>query len=54
MARDAKVVRPGKPVEFVNCRTGDGVQRVADHVINGLLFDAYKPASPRKKAARKR
>jgi urease accessory protein len=52
MARDAKAVRPGKPVEFVNCRTGDGVQRVADHLAEGLLFD--KPVSQkRRKAARR-
>jgi urease accessory protein len=52
MARDAKAVRPGKPVEFVNCRTGDGVQRVADHLTEGLLFD--KPVSQkRRKAARR-
>lgn len=52
MARDAKAVRPDKPVEFVNCRTGDGVERVADHLAEGLLFD--KPVSQkRRKAARR-
>jgi urease accessory protein len=40
MRRDAAAVRPGKPVEFVNCRTGEGVERVAQHIIDGLLFDA--------------
>jgi urease accessory protein len=55
MARDAKAVRPGKPVEFVNCRTGDGVDRVANQIVSGLLFDSYKPAQAKKrKAARKR
>ena len=55
MARDSKAVRPGKPVEFVNCKTGDGVERVAGHIASGLLFDTYKPApTKKKKAARKR
>src|SRR5207237_1350721 len=39
MKRDASLVRPGKPVEFVNCRTGKGVDRVADHIIQDILFD---------------
>lgn len=43
MAHDAKAVRPGKPVEFVNCRTGEGVKRVANHIADGLLFDRYRP-----------
>src|SRR5438128_8076030 len=33
MKRDAALVRPGKPVEFVNCHTGEGVSRVAGHII---------------------
>ena len=54
MARDAKVVRPGKPVEFVNCSTGEGVDRIAEQIMADLLFDSYRPA-PRgkKKAVRK-
>jgi urease accessory protein len=53
MARDAKLVRPGKPVEFVNCMTGDGIGRVADHIVNGLLFDRTPPLR-KGKAARRR
>ncbi len=48
MKRDAKVVRPTKPVEFVNCRTGEGVDRVAEHIINGLLFDTKRGKAKRK------
>lgn len=48
MKRDAKVVRPTKPVEFVNCRTGEGVDRVAEHIINGLLFDIKRGKAKRK------
>ena len=51
MARDAKAVRPGKPVAFVNCRTGEGIERVVDHLAEGLLFD--RPVSQRRKAARR-
>lgn len=51
MARDAKAVRPGKPAEFVNCKTGDGVDRVAERIVKALLFDTYKPASARKRKA---
>jgi urease accessory protein len=50
MSRDAKLVRPGKPVEFVNCRTGEGVERVADHLAEGLLFDRH--VRPKKRKAR--
>jgi urease accessory protein len=39
MKRDATSVRPNKPVEFVNCKTGDGVDRIAGHIIRDLLFD---------------
>ena len=55
MARDAKAVRPGKPVEFVNCKTGEGVDRIAEQIIAGILFDNYKASPMRKKrAVRKR
>jgi urease accessory protein len=47
MKRDAALVRPGKPVEFVNCRTGDGVDRVAGHIIRDILFD--KPVQRKRK-----
>jgi urease accessory protein len=49
--RDAKQVRPGKPVEFVNCKTGKGVTHVADRIIGGVLFDRRKPL--RRKATRR-
>src|SRR5256886_7123434 len=39
MKRDAALVRAGKPVEFVNCHTGEGVSRVAGHIIADILFD---------------
>lgn len=39
MERDAKLIRSKKPFEFVNCNTGVGVHRIAEHIINDLLFD---------------
>lgn len=39
MERDAKLIRSNKPFEFVNCKTGSGVNHIAKHIINGLLFD---------------
>jgi urease accessory protein len=51
MKRDSALVRPNKPAEFVNCRTGDGVERVADHIIRDVLFDKQqKPVQKRKKS----
>jgi urease accessory protein len=50
MKRDAGKVRPGKPVEFVNCKTGTGVESVARHIIDGLLFDRKRvPSHKRRK-----
>jgi urease accessory protein len=37
MARDARTVREG-PFIFTNCKTGDGVDAVLDHVRKGVLF----------------
>lgn len=39
MERDAKAVRGSKPFEFVNCRTGDGIDRVAGHIVRDVLFE---------------
>jgi urease accessory protein len=46
MERDAKVVRKDKPYVFVNCKTGKGVEEVANHLIKDVLFEL----SPRAKA----
>jgi urease accessory protein len=39
MERDAKVVRGSRPSAFVNCKTGQGVASVADHIIRDVLFE---------------
>ena len=36
MRRDARLVRGDKPFEFTNCRTGEGVDRIMDHVLEGV------------------
>ena len=39
MDHDAKKIRPDKPHHFLNCKTGEGIEKVADQIINDLLFD---------------
>jgi urease accessory protein len=38
MERDATQKRPGKPTLFTNCRTGEGVQAVAERIARDILF----------------
>ena len=35
MARDSRLVRGGKPFEFTNCRTREGVDKIVEHVLKG-------------------
>jgi len=39
MERDAKKIRIDKPYQFLNCKTGDGIEKLADRIIRDLLFD---------------
>jgi urease accessory protein len=39
MERDAKKIRVEKPYVFVNCQTGDGIERVVQNIIKAVLFD---------------
>ncbi len=39
MERDARAVRGKKPFAFVNCRTGEGVEKVANHIVHDVLFE---------------
>ncbi|MFB5599543.1 MAG: urease accessory protein UreG [Nitrososphaeraceae archaeon] len=39
MENDARVVRKNKPFIFVNCKTGQGVKEVAEHIIKDVLFE---------------
>jgi urease accessory protein len=40
MERDAKEVRVDKPYVLVNCKTGQGIEQVTDHIIRDILFEA--------------
>jgi urease accessory protein len=40
MERDARMVRGDKPYVLVNCKTGQGVVQVADHIIRDILFES--------------
>lgn len=46
MEHDAKAIRGGKPFAFVNCKTGQGVRQVADHIIRDVLFESPPKAAP--------
>lgn len=39
MEHDAKRIRKNKPFLFVNCKTGKGVEKVAEQIVYNLLFD---------------
>ena len=39
MEHDAKTVRKNKPYVFVNCKNDDGVDTVAHHIIEDVLFE---------------
>jgi len=39
MERDAKIVRKNKPYVLVNCKTDEGVDTVAQHIIEDVLFE---------------
>jgi len=40
MVSEAREVRGGRPVLLTNCATGDGVDAVADAIVENVLFDA--------------
>jgi urease accessory protein len=49
MERDAQIVRGNKPYVFVNCKNGQGIKEVTEHIIRDVLFE-----SPPKAVAVKR
>lgn len=44
MKRDAQRIRQEKPFLFINCMTDKGVDKVAEHIISDVLFDAKPKA----------
>src|ERR671931_2148959 len=44
MERDANAVRGNKPYVLVNCKTGQGVKEVTEHIIRDVLFESAPKA----------
>ena len=40
MESDAKEVRGVKPYVLVNCKTGQGIEQVTEHIVRDILFEA--------------
>ncbi len=38
MVKEGREVRNNKPIVLTNCKTGKGIEEVADHIINNVLF----------------
>ena len=38
MVKEGTEVRNGKPLVLTNCKTGEGIEEVAEHIINNVLF----------------
>jgi len=39
MVKEGQEVRGDKPLVLTNCKTGAGIEEVADHIINNVLFE---------------
>src|SRR6476661_10689626 len=44
MEKDAKAIRGNKPYVFVNCKTGQGIKEVTEHIIRDVLFESSPKA----------
>ena len=38
MVKEGQEVRNSKPLVLTNCKTGEGIEQVAEHIINNVLF----------------
>lgn len=47
MERDAKEIRGSKPYLFVNCKSGQGIEDVTEHIIRDVLFESPPKAASR-------
>ncbi len=45
MENDAKQIRKDKPFVFINCKTDEGIENVAQHIISQVLFDDLPKAT---------
>lgn len=50
MARDSEVIRGERPFLFTNCKTGEGIDTVIDHLLRDVLF-VQPEAVPERQAA---
>ncbi len=39
MERDSKAVRGSRPYVFVNCKNGQGIEEVTEHIVRDVLFE---------------
>jgi urease accessory protein len=39
MERDSKAIRGNKPYVFVNCKNGQGIEKVTEHIVRDVLFE---------------
>ena len=44
--KDCRTVRGTKPFVFVNCKTGEGADKVAEHVLNNVLLISDRKSLP--------
>jgi len=45
MENDARQIRKDKPFVFINCKTDEGIENVAQHIISQVLFDDLPKAT---------
>lgn len=45
MENDARRIRKDKPFVFINCKTDEGIENVAQHIISQVLFDDLPKAT---------
>ena len=49
MRTDAEKLRKEKPFEFINCKTDQGIKKIAEHIIHDLLLDSQPKSTNLKK-----
>ena len=52
MRTDAERIRKEKPFEFINCKTDQGVKKIAEHIIHDLLLDSQPKSNSLKKSVK--
>ena len=52
MKTDAEKIRKEKPFEFINCKTDQGIKKIAEHIIHDLLLDSQPKSNNLKKSVK--